>query len=153
MHMCTHTKIRYCFFLIYLNVYLFWESVWVGERKRGRERIPSRLHAASKKPNMGLELTNHEIMIWAKIKSQTLNKLSHPDALLLVFDRWLHCLIWWYSRNRAVERIRNPEIDANSQSLCTYFSILTYAVQSFNHSFIQQIFLEYVVLGTVLSID
>ena len=30
-----------------------------GERK---ERIPSRLHAATAEPNAGLELTKHEIM-------------------------------------------------------------------------------------------
>ena len=27
-----------------------------------------------------LELTNSEIVTWAKIKSQTLNQLSHPGA-------------------------------------------------------------------------
>ena len=32
------------------------------ERKRKRERIPSRLCTVSTEPNMGLELTNHEIM-------------------------------------------------------------------------------------------
>ena len=31
-------------------------------RRRGRERIPGRLRAASAEPNAGLELTNHEIM-------------------------------------------------------------------------------------------
>ena len=31
-------------------------------RKEERERIPSRLHAVSAEPNMGLGLTNHEIM-------------------------------------------------------------------------------------------
>ena len=32
-----------------------------AERERDRERIPSRLHAASKEPNTGLELTNCKI--------------------------------------------------------------------------------------------
>ena len=31
-------------------------------RERGKERIPSRLHAVSAEPNTGLDLTNHEIM-------------------------------------------------------------------------------------------
>ena len=32
------------------------------KRERERERIPSRLRAFSAEPNVGLELTNHEIM-------------------------------------------------------------------------------------------
>ena len=32
------------------------------ERERERQRIPSRLRAVSTEPNMGLELTNGEIM-------------------------------------------------------------------------------------------
>ena len=39
------------------------------ERERERERIPSRLRAVSAIPNEGLNLTNLEIMIQAKIKS------------------------------------------------------------------------------------
>ena len=31
-------------------------------RERGRERIPSRFHAVSAEPNVGLKLTNREIM-------------------------------------------------------------------------------------------
>ena len=31
-------------------------------RERGRARIPSRLHAVSAEPNVGLELTNCKIM-------------------------------------------------------------------------------------------
>ena len=33
-----------------------------GQKERERERIPSRLYAVSAKPNVGLELTNREIM-------------------------------------------------------------------------------------------
>ena len=33
-----------------------------AERERGRERIPSRLCAVSVDPDVGLSLTNHEIM-------------------------------------------------------------------------------------------
>ena len=32
------------------------------DRKRGRDRIPSRLHTVSAKPDMGLKLMNREIM-------------------------------------------------------------------------------------------
>ena len=41
----------------------------------------SRLWAASTEPNAELKLTNHEIMIWAEIKSWTLNWLGRPGAL------------------------------------------------------------------------
>ena len=34
-----------------------------GETERKRERIPSRFHTISTEPNLGLELTNREIMI------------------------------------------------------------------------------------------
>ena len=43
----------------------------VGQRERG-ERIPSRFHTVSTKPDVGLELTNINVMTWAEIKSQTL---------------------------------------------------------------------------------
>ena len=33
-----------------------------GQRERGRERIPSRLHTVSTEPNTGLDLRNSEIM-------------------------------------------------------------------------------------------
>ena len=61
------------------------ESEQAGRgRKRGRERIPSRLCIVSEEPNMGLILINHEIMIWAKTKSQLLNQLSHTEGSI----RW-----------------------------------------------------------------
>ena len=49
------------------------ESDWGRGRETGRQRIPSRLCAASAEPNAGLELTNQEIMTRAKTKRQTLN--------------------------------------------------------------------------------
>ena len=42
-------------------------------RERGRERIPSRLHAASTESDVRLDLTNREIMAQTKIKSWTLD--------------------------------------------------------------------------------
>ena len=32
-----------------------------GGAERGKERVPSRLHAVSTEPNVGLEHTNHEV--------------------------------------------------------------------------------------------
>ena len=39
------------------------ERAGEGQRERERERIPSRFHTVSTEPNVGLELTNPEIMI------------------------------------------------------------------------------------------
>ena len=38
-----------------------------GGAERGRERIPSRLHAVSAEPDVGLKLTNREITTRAEI--------------------------------------------------------------------------------------
>ena len=38
------------------------ESLSRREAERGRERIPSRLHAVSTEPHAGFDLTNPEIM-------------------------------------------------------------------------------------------
>ena len=59
---------------LFFNVYLFLrerESTHeLGrDRERGRERMPSRFHAISTEPDVGLELTNWEIMTGAEIKS------------------------------------------------------------------------------------
>ena len=54
---------------------------WRGrERERGRERTPSRFHAVSTEPNVGLHLRNHEIMTRPETKSQKLKRLSHPGT-------------------------------------------------------------------------
>ena len=45
--------------------------------EQGRENF-KQVCTVSVEPSMGLELTNYEIMTWPKIKSQTLNWLSHP---------------------------------------------------------------------------
>ena len=53
-----------------------------GEESESRgERIPSRISIVSTKSDVGLELTNCEIITWAKIKNQMFNQLSHPDTL------------------------------------------------------------------------
>ena len=55
-----------------------------NEQGRGREtvrrRIPSRLCAVGREPNVGLELTNSEITTCDEIKSWMLKQLSHPRA-------------------------------------------------------------------------
>ena len=51
----------------------------MGEGQRG-ETIPSRFHSINTQPIVELELTNCEIMTWAKINSQTLNWLHHPGT-------------------------------------------------------------------------
>ena len=43
------------------------------QRQRQRENIPSRFHAVGTKPDVGLKLTNLEIVTLAKIKSLLLN--------------------------------------------------------------------------------
>ena len=63
------------------------------EQGRGRERIPSRLLSVGAEPDAGLELTNREIMTWAKTKSLTLNRLSHLDAPKLRFNTSFHVII------------------------------------------------------------
>ena len=35
---------------------------------------------ASTEPDVGLELTNCEMVTWAEVKSQMFNQLSHPGA-------------------------------------------------------------------------
>ena len=52
-------------------------------RERGRHRIwsSSRLWSVSTKPDVGLESTNHEIIL---SQSQPLNPLSHPGKLIIV---------------------------------------------------------------------
>ena len=61
--------------------------------ERGRQRIPSRLHAISREPHKELKPMNHEIMTWAKIKNWRLNQLSHPGIPLAHFKIkfWLFC--------------------------------------------------------------
>ena len=72
--------------LFFLNLSLFiyfgrCRDSACGERTERRERIPSRLRAASSEHDVGLELTkNCKTMIWAETKSQMLNQLSHPGA-------------------------------------------------------------------------
>ena len=93
-------------FLSFLKIiYLFWEREGRRGRERERERTQGKLHAVSTEPDVGLELTKHEIVTWAEIKSQTRNRLSHPGVpwpLFLNTDKNLLCLnhlgSWWHTR-------------------------------------------------------
>ena len=60
------------------------------ERERERERIPSSLRTLSAESDAGLELRNHEITTWAKIKSWTLNALSHPGSPYCCYELQTH---------------------------------------------------------------
>ena len=76
----------YCYFFLSLFIYL--ESGWVSWEvaEKERERIPSMLHTASMEPDVGLKLTNREIITWAKVKSQTFNQMSHPGTTVLLLS-------------------------------------------------------------------
>ena len=50
-----------------------------GSAERKTENL-KQLRVVSTEPNMGLKLTNREIMTQAEIKSQTINQLSPPGA-------------------------------------------------------------------------
>ena len=49
-----------------------------GAEKEEKSQADSML---STEPQMEFNFTNHEIMTWAEIKSQTLNWVSHPGIL------------------------------------------------------------------------
>ena len=64
----------------------FWETERERERKRERgrererERERSSLCANSREPNVGLELTNHEIVAWAKVRCSTNWATQEPQG-------------------------------------------------------------------------
>ena len=72
-------------------IYLFLRESTVGEgqRKRRRERIPSRLCTASAKPNSGLKPTNYEIMIWAEVRCLTgwATQVHHDFVFLFIIKQ------------------------------------------------------------------
>ena len=73
------------FHISFFNVYLFILRERETMRRGGAEReggweTTQAVSLLSTEPDMGLSLTNREIMAWDKIKSQTFNWLSHPGA-------------------------------------------------------------------------
>ena len=80
--LCTFCEI--CFYPTENKAFLkkiFWESTGEGQREGERESQASSVPSAQT-PIQGL---NHDIMTWAKIKSQMLNRLSHPGTPLVLF--------------------------------------------------------------------
>ena len=80
------------------NIYLcIWEWEKERGRDRGRERIPTRSHAISTEPDAELEPTNWEIMTWTRIRSRTLNWLSHPGTPNFLFNNsWIKMTVLIY---------------------------------------------------------
>ena len=70
---CVCVGVCGCVF-VFKFIYLLWErkkkSACGRDRKRGRERIPSRLCTVSTEPHVGLKVRS---MTWAEIKSWMLN--------------------------------------------------------------------------------
>ena len=56
---------------------------WVGEGQRGGTEDPKQALCWQQQTPQGLELTNHEIMTWAR--GQMLNPWSHPGAPCVIF--------------------------------------------------------------------
>ena len=63
------------------------------ESQAGSVPIAYQLIAIGTEPHSGLDLTNHEIMTRAEIKSQTLSHLNHPDAPKCGSVHTLHTLL------------------------------------------------------------
>ena len=86
---CCAALVCYCYSTLHLYFYffklisLFWERERRREhqcgrgREKGRENSQQATRWHSTEPNTGLELMNCEIMTWAEIKIQTLNRMSH----------------------------------------------------------------------------
>ena len=56
------TKRRCWSFFFLLSLFVYLEREYSQEGQKGRERIPRRLRTVSAEPDLGLELTNCEIM-------------------------------------------------------------------------------------------
>ena len=53
-------KVTWFYFILFFIKFIYRERE--RERSRERGRIPSRLHTVNTEPDVGFELTNHEIM-------------------------------------------------------------------------------------------
>ena len=74
-----NTTILFFFSHLLLFILRDIQSKWGTGRERGRQ-ILSILHSVSTEPDAGLEFTQRAIMTWIKVKSQTLDQLSHPGT-------------------------------------------------------------------------
>ena len=81
----------------FFNIYYFEREYKQGrgaERERERENPKQDPHRQAES-NMGLEITNCEIMTWAEIENQMLNWLSHPGSLKReLFLIEVSCRLW-----------------------------------------------------------
>ena len=64
----------------------------------------------------GLKLTNHEIMTWAEIKSQTLNQLSHPGIPISFYLKQIFLNTYSLLRDREHEQGRGRERETDRQT-------------------------------------
>ena len=78
------------FFLTFIH---FFEREWVGEgRTPTQSKAGSSLWAVSTEPNVSLELTNHEIVTWAKVGCLTDWATQAP--LKILFFKWSLHPMW-----------------------------------------------------------
>ena len=69
------------------------ESNWRRVRERETE---SQAGSTLSVQNAGLELTNRKIMTWAEVRSQTLDRLSHPRAPCSFFSFLFFSLLFFF---------------------------------------------------------
>ena len=80
------------FFYCFIIIFLFWERETESEQGRHREgdtesEAGSRLWPVSTQPNAGLELTDYEIMTWAKVGRLTDWATQAPRKIILILKR------------------------------------------------------------------
>ena len=75
----SNSELKLLSFVIYFETE--WERNQEGQSEREKEGNPSRIHNVSAEPDAWFELTNCEIMTWAKTKSQSLTDgaTRHPQ--------------------------------------------------------------------------
>ena len=91
LNLLSHLGAPICSFS-FLSLFIYFgkrAQIREEQRERERERIPSRLHTVSTEPNAGLELTNREIMTWAKVGCLTDWATQVPHMLKLIIEKRL----------------------------------------------------------------
>ena len=71
------------FHLLQLATLIFLKVSLLVLRQGEEQRVRIIKQALAQEPNAGINLTTHEVMNWAKTKSQTFNGLSHLGAWFL----------------------------------------------------------------------
>ena len=113
---------KYIFYILYVGRVIFnffyYEEKSMSRRGEGGAGILSRLHAQGRVRH-GAQSRDPGIMTWAEIKSQMLNRLSHPGAMFysniaiyiyryIYISYWLcfseeHWLIQWQNESYALK--------------------------------------------------